>query len=700
MDVRADGRIGFPIAIFRDWGPLVVAALTAACVLVGGLRATGLPASTAGPAPAKVLHFPGDQSLGVLSVEDRTPGSEYMQRNFDPSLPWAMDSRRLALDTSWESVGVARGDVTVPANRDIALRILLKPKSSELVHPNLRDRCFADPDDLSGLSGLEPNDLGMLFVGSLGERTYADERVVKPLSRLTGLKMLRLNRTGVTNKGMEYLRSLRSLQSLELTEAGVGDAGWAVLKDLPALEYLDLGPTVTDAGLRHLGQLPNLRWLRIQTGRIWGPGLAELAHLPRLERLCLWGSSDISDRHIQYLEGLTHLKSLTLWGVADPLTDASVASLSKLESLEELYFIVTAPKFTSAGIARLKSLKNLKKVDLSYVRLDEAGLRHLAAMPSLTTINGGLPLTAATAKTLASFQNLKALDVFLQDRTAPGAVSSLFALTSLEELNFTGNVVGVRLSDDNLAGLESLSRLKRLHLWGDDVTDRSTAAVSKLKELESLNLWADVSKRGLNQLNGLTQLRTLSVMPGPYGTRGMDEVPLRLSGLTDLKTLSLQGLSLRDEDLASLAGMRHLQWLILDGTFTEGALWHLKDLPELKRLVVKEVSCPNGEGLAQLGELKKLGDLTISGRITDAALARLPALPSLWSLRIVTDEPIRPETIARLKQTLPVIEYIHIDKPPQSNPPLIRSSPAQRGRVPARPPRANQPNRGTRPRQP
>ena len=82
--------------------------------------------------------------------------------------------------------------------------------------------------------------MGMLFVYSLGERTYADERVVKPLSRLTGLKMLRLYGTGMTNKGMEYLRNLRSLQSLELWEAGVSNNGLAALKDLSRLEYLDL----------------------------------------------------------------------------------------------------------------------------------------------------------------------------------------------------------------------------------------------------------------------------------------------------------------------------------------------------------------------------------------------------------------------------------------------------------------------------
>jgi Leucine-rich repeat (LRR) protein len=670
----------------------VAAILLTVGTVASGLSARELRSSDPVTAGTKVLHFPQDQCLGVLETEDRIQRSEYFQHNFDPSLPWAMDARLLDLDTAWESLGVARGNVTVPADRDIALRILLKPRPSELVHPNLRDRCFADPEDLAGLSGLEPNDLGMLFVGALGEKTYTDEQVVKPLSRLTGLKMLRLYRTGATNKGMEYLRSLRSLQSLELTEAGVSDTGLAVLKDLRALEYMDLWTATGDAGLTSLGQLPNLRWLRIRMGRIGGPGLAELANLPRLERLSLWGDGPgLSDQHIRYLEGLTHLKSLTLWGTDEPpLTDASLASIGKLAGLEELYFVRIATRFTSAGVAHLKSLKNLKTVDFGSM-IDHDSMRHLLDMPSLTTVDGGLALTAESAKTLASSWDLKSLNVFLQDRTAPGAVPSLFALTSLEELGFTGNVVGVRLSDDNLAGLECLRRLKRLHLWGDDVTDRSMARVSKLKELESLTLSAAVSKRGLNELSGLTHLRAFAVMPAAGRTEGIDEVPLKLSTLTELRTLSLRGLALRDEDLASLAGMHHLEWLVLDGAFTEGALWHLKDLPELKLLDIRNVSCPTGESLAQLGGLKRLGDLTLSGRITDAALARLPALPSLWSLRIVTDEPIRPETIALLKRTLPVVEYIHIDRLTQSDPPLLKSSPPPRERTRAHPPRANRP---------
>lgn len=665
------------------------------------LRASETVATTSA---TRILHFPKDQHLGVLQIEDPGWGSEFVRHYVDPTLlPWGLDPRLVNLNMLWEFVAVAHGDVAVPAGRDVALRIILKPRPSELTSPNLRDRCFPDPEDLTGLSGLDPNDLGMLFVESLGERTYADERVVRPLSRLTGLRMLRLGLTGVTDKGMEHLRSLRSLRSLELREPKVGDAGSAVLKDLPALEYLDLDTATTDAGLKDLGQLPKLRWLRIRTGKLRGPGLAELANLPHLERLCLWGETGLTDQHVKCIESLTHLKSLTLWGAANPpLTDASLASIAKLTGLEELCFVRLDTRFTSAGIAHLEGLKDLKAVDFGFQSIDDAGLRHLAGVPNLTTIKGSVQFTASTAKTLTSSRDLESLDVHLTDRDTLGAVASLFAFTSLEELGifgrpfYPGSPVRVSPSAENLVGLESLSRLKCLMLCSDEATDRDMASVGKLRQMESLTLYATrMTKGGLNQLSGLTNLQTLNVKSGlglPE-SGGIDEVPLNLSAFTNLKTLSLFGLSLQDMDVTSIGDLRHLEWLSLNGTFTENALSCLKDLSELKLLDITGVTCINGESLAQLGGLRRLEDLTLRGRITDTALARLPVLASLWSLTIVTDEPIRPETVGRLKQILPVIEYIHINKPSLPDQPLIRSSPAPPGRGPVNQPMRRAPRR-------
>jgi len=688
--IPAGRRVYAAMILAGIWVPVVV------------LSAAEIRSSGAGPAAAaaRVLHFPKDQYVGKLDVEDRSQGSEFAGPRFDPSLPWGLDPRLVNLRMSWESVGVAHGDVTVPADRDIALQVALKLKLSEAASRYGRDRHFPDPEDLTGLSGLDPNDIGMLFVNSSSARIYADERVVRPLSRLIGLKMLGLNRTGATDKGMEYLRSLRSLRSLQLTEPRVGDAGIAVLKDLPDLVYLDLETATTDAGFKHLGQLPSLRWLRIRTGRIHGPGLAELANLPRLERLCLWGNTGLKDRHIKCLEGLAHLKSLTLWGAADsPLTDASLASIAMLASLEELYFVRVDTRFTADGIAHLEGLKNLKTVDFGFQSIDDAGLRHLAGVPNLTTINGSVQFTADTAKTLASSRDLKSLEVHLGERDPLGTVASLSALTSLEELRIfgpfePGRSVPTSAFAENLTGLEPLGGLKRLEIFADDVTDRDMALIGKLRQMESLHLSARrVTKRGLNQLSGLTNLQTLSAVSGlgVGESGGIDEVLLNLSAFTNLKTVQLSGLSLQDADVASVAGLRDLEWLNLDGTFTEKTLLYLKDLSELRVLDITGITCINGEGLTQLKGLERLEDLTLRGRITDMALTQLPMLPSLTSLKIVSDEPIRPETVARLTQTLPLMPDIHIDKPPLPDQPLIRSSPAPRGRAPANLPRVDQP---------
>ena len=694
-----------------------VAIVLAVWGLVTGLRADAAssPDSGAAAAPTRVLHFPQDKCMGRLSVEDPNLGSSYLELGRDLSLPLGLDPECVRLGGNSDFVGLAMGDVAVPAERNIQLITLLQPRQEDFARlpygsrMSLRNRFSSDPDDLSGLSELGPNDLYKLNVSSMLARADTDRRVLAPISHLTGLQILILYGTGITDEQMKYLKPLRALRALELSnEFSISSAGMAALKDLPALEYLSLDPGLTDAGLKHVGQLHNLRWLKMGTERIRGPGLAELANLPRLERLCLCSSfqsqTQISDRHIKYMEGLTQLKSLTLWGsTCNSLTDASLASISKLTNLQELHLIRTGPKFTSAGLAHLRRLKHLRKLDLGFAWINDA--RYLMALPQLEFVKP-VELTIENMKALSGLRNLKSLGVFLPSPPNgsiddPVAASQLGALGNLEELIFCGSAGGRFISDEEVACLESLDRLKKLLVGGSNhLTDLSLTSISKLGQLESLGFSvfnnAGVTRNGLKQLSSLTNLHTLDVKVHPVVTGPADGVTLDFSALPNLKTLTLSGCSLQDADIASLAGLHHLEWLRLEGAFTQEGLRCLKDLHELKLFSISGITCTADDHLGNLGGLTKLEDLTLRGRITDNALRHLSGLGSIWSFRVETDEPIWPATIARLKQVMPMITYIHIEKPQRTMQPATRQSREQQERTRVIPSRVNQPTQQNR----
>ena len=514
-------------------------------------------------------------------------------------------------------------------------------------------------------------------------RAGAEPRIFEPISRLTDLQILTLFSTGITDEGLGHLRSLRSLRGLELNQASISNRGLAVLMDLPALEYLSLNTGVTDAGLRQVAQLSNLRWLSIADGKMWGPGLAELAKLPRLERLCIVQSrSPLFDRHIKYLEGLTQLKGLTLWGSAcNTLTDASLASIGKLKNLEELYFIRTMPRFTVEGAAHLKKLKNLKKITFAQILWSSyAGeycgdevVRQLAALPNLESIQGIGYLTAEGMETLARFRNLKCLHVGLKNHIlgydGPTGVSHLASLDSLEELHVYNHD---SLSEADIASLETLGRLKKLNVGSRHWTDRNMASFGKLTQLESLSFSAvggpgasKISKSALNQLNDLTNLRFLKV--GLWGNsakaNSSDELMLDLSELTKMKEMYLD-LSLQDSDLAFVKHLPLLENLSIQpepGSPLNGALLrYLTEMPELNRLYVSGLSGCKGEDFAHLNGLPKLRNLHLKGDITDTALKYLTGPLSLTSITVETDEPIRKQTVTDLTKSHPVIEFIHI----------------------------------------
>ena len=657
-------------------------------VLLGtatGLRAAEIvPSSPHGQTGAtKALSFPPDRWIGSLSLEP------------DSGLGW--DPKGVRLFGEWEHLAPARGEVRVPRDRHVWLniRLGLSPReATRLQRENpqayqfdLADRLREPPGDLSGLLQLDPNDLFRLSVGSpMHQRTGADPGIFRPLSRLTGLQILSLCGSGITDAGLECLRPLRSLKALELSQFSIGSRGLAVLKDLPALEYLQLDVGVTDAGLKEVAQASGLRWLNLVHGRFWGPGLAELAKLPHLERLCI--QSVLSDRHLQHMEGLTRLKGLALWYVGDALTDASLASIARMESLEELYIVMSSPKFTPAGVAHLKNLKHLKTLDFGEhtwtgqpgVQYGDEVARQLAGIPSLESIQRVSYLSAEGVKTLSTLPNLKCLDIGLRSSwngySGPSGLSHLANLTSLGELHVND---GDPLSDADLAALEPLTGLRKLTILCPVVSDRGLASIGKLRQLEDLTLMTDVTRTGLNHLNSLSKLHHLQVTcPRTNGQAvPAEETTLDLSGLRSMKDMNLTGVPMDDEDYAFLGRLSSLKVLMIQPPSPlEGkSLRHLANLPELNRLWLCNLSNCSGTNLTHLNGLPKLKDLWVYGDLPDATLKALAGPAGLRSLDVKTNAPIRRETVTDLSARLPQLEYVHISEMP---PWLARSGVPQR----------------------
>jgi len=646
------------------WWVFIVATLMAYGLAVSLLGSQASASAQNQPAVGtKVLHFPKDQCIGQV----------YVESDPDPARP---DPTLLALHPQDPNtgmgpgsgfVGMAQGDVVVPAGRDIHLGV------SDLAYGGL---------DLSSLWRLDPNALYRIGVFcSTNMKGQADERVLLPISHLTGLRLLSMSHTGVTSRGMQYVNCLHSLRALVFfMEPWIGDAGFAVLQDMHELEYLDCQTGITDAGLKYLAQFTNLKWLRLRVpGNIRGPGLADLAHIPRLERLCLWGEG-LTDQQIRHLQGLTHLKGLTIWG-DHRLTGACLEPIGKLTSLEELTFI-TVWTLTADGVAHLKDLQHLRRVDFGHSGIGDEGIRHLTALPHIEAI-AGIRVTAEGMKMLARFQNLKSLHVALvgpsQDQKDPAGASRPAGLPSVEELCFPAlshiaslqsledlEVNDRSLSDDDLRYLESLSKLRRLHIVdAPGVTNRGVRSICKLRQLESLDLsMTRVTKSGLNQLSCLTNLQSLEALPSPEGMEA-DGTTLDLSALTNLRRLQLV-LPVQDGDLACLSRLQRLEWLHLGGNISEESLRNLQNLHELRTLDIGGLSCTTGDGLTYLAGLKKLESVYLSGRISDAGVYRLAGLSpsSMCGINVWTPLPVQASTIAHVKKSLPRLFSLDVKPPP------------------------------------
>ncbi len=206
----------------------------------------------------------------------------------------------------------------------------------------------------SGVDESAMSDAGLAHLQGLTRLKYLD----LDGSRVSGLgllqlsaaplDMLYLNRTPLTDAGLEALKHFPNLRNLGLSKTQVTDAGMKCLASLSHLDFLELNGThVTDEGVALLGALPKLNVLNLNHTNVTGSGLQGF---PNLEYLDL-SHTQFSDDNIRHIGALRKLRRLKL--DATQVTDAIIPVLQGL-NLDQLW-LQNTPVTASAAEELRKS---------------------------------------------------------------------------------------------------------------------------------------------------------------------------------------------------------------------------------------------------------------------------------------------------------------------------------------------------------
>jgi len=613
----------------------------------------------------RVLHFPEDRSLGWLTVHDgpvHIDGAGFLGNQWHEG---------------WTSFGVARGDVVIP--------------DGTLVWLTLSSDMWYDPEQLSALKGLDPNALfGLSTYSSVSGVLKPNDRCMPYIAHLTGLRLLNMWTTNVTDKGAEHLTNLKALEWLSFGSR-ISNSGLSFVAAMPSLRGLQLSPSNhIDEALLSLGRLDSLEALALNGNMVSDDDLQYLANFPALQQLRLWGElsegalvhlpkasqldtlwlesdGSISEDEMSQVASLEKLKRLK---IRSQLNDQACTQLAQLTQLEELSLAYTN-EISDEGISHLAGLGSLRKLSLGMVTLTDQGFESLAQLSHLESLSVRVPeLSGKGLRHLASMENLKTLTLAIKTLSSHGfsVGESVRSLKQLEDLSLY-----MPVSEQDIAAISDIQGLRRLSVQlKPGATNRVFSELGKLNGLRylSIDCKSQVSTGGLAHLNGLSNLEKLYVRSLKRDATAMD-----ISGLVSLTSLSIQmnferqGKNriyehFKNDDLACLAGLTRLKRLQLNspGIGDEG-IAHLATLKDLNFISVIDSSISD-KGLYHLSQLDSLSQIIINGgEFTDKGIAYLQDLRPLATLTLTSNQGISNKAINDLQEKLPSLTRITIDSP-------------------------------------
>lgn len=276
-----------------------------------------------------------------------------------------------------------------------------------------------------------------------------------------GRASLHLSGTWVTDSDLDAIAAIPNLVRLDLSHTRVTDLGLRRLKDVQAIEDLNLffAELVTDEGVAALKGWKKLRRLNLRGTKVSDNGLAHLTQVTTLEALDA-GYAQLTDAGLEHLAALPRLRELTIGG--NKLTDGGVAFLKLAPGLT--YLDLGGSQRTDSG--------------LWSIGLTDHGLESVAALRNLEVLSvAGTKVTDAGLEHLRGLDRLRSLDLTRTQVTAKG-LEQLASLKNLERLNLLG---AKRINDDAASALERLTGLKWAGVTDTGMTEAGLAALRKAR---------------------------------------------------------------------------------------------------------------------------------------------------------------------------------------------------------------------------
>jgi len=260
------------------------------------------------------------------------------------------------------------------------------------------------------------------------------------------------------------------------------------------------------------------------------------------------------------------------------------------------------PKVNDASLVILKDVQHLRWLVLHNTSVSDAGVKQLSGYAGLA--------------------GLEALDLGYLQNISSACVPSLLRFKQLSRLNFRNT----KIDDAGVKLLVGLPKLREVQIGASPVTNAGLAELAKLR-LQALWLVGNQNIKA-DSFTLLARFRDLEVL--------------------DLRRIK----SMRDENMAVIAGMPRLRRLYFEGSpVGNGVLKYLDKFP-LTLLQLSGTSIDD-DGLAELSRMPSLKELLVARtRIGDAGLAHLTHLKTLRQLRIKQTQATA-AGIARLHAALP-----------------------------------------------